>query len=480
DNASSQNYLLLNNVTASAISAVYDLTDYYRIQPVFSSNTLKALVPAGSAERKIVFSADENIHFITTLTPVSSQNALLGKFYDFLNENADSVFVIITHPKLWSEALQYAALKQTKGFNVLVADINELYNQFGYGIPKHPQSIRNFCKFLYYNFNTSPGYIFIIGKSIELTDIRFNSANYSMCLVPTIGYPSIDNFFTSGISGTIDWVPSIPVGRLAANTSTDVLNYKNKVQRYYQEQENTGPSASVQNVENKLWMKKVLHFGGGAGATQQDDFKSYLEVYEQIIEDTLYGGHVTGIYKNSSQVIDVQQAENIKELINSGSSIMTFFGHSSAQGFDLSVDDPANYQNDGRYPLVIANGCYSGNIHLPLSTSSSVSEQFVLAPNAAIAFLASSAVGYATPLHNYTTYLYQNIAYKNYQGAIGKSILNTINQYAGLNPNNYLIKATTLEMTLHGDPSLKINPHSLPDYDIERDFSVYFTPEYIS
>ncbi|RMG78339.1 MAG: hypothetical protein D6707_09985, partial [Bacteroidetes bacterium] len=33
DNASSQNYLLLNNVTASAISAVYDLTDYYRIQP---------------------------------------------------------------------------------------------------------------------------------------------------------------------------------------------------------------------------------------------------------------------------------------------------------------------------------------------------------------------------------------------------------------------------------------------------------------
>ena len=61
---------------------------------------------------------------------------------------------------------------------------------------------------------------------------------------------------------------------------------------------------SVYDIPSKLWQKHVLHFGGGADAQEQFQFKNYLFQYENYLEDTLFGGDVNSFYKTVSDAID--------------------------------------------------------------------------------------------------------------------------------------------------------------------------------
>jgi hypothetical protein len=143
------------------------------------------------------------------------------------------------------------------------------------------------------------------------------------------------------------------------------------------------------------------------------------------LENESFGGNVTGFYKTVSDPIDPITLYEVNEYINSGVSIMTFFGHASADGFDQNVDDPANWNNQGKYPLVVGNACLTGNIHEP--TAYSASEEYVLIENrGSIAFLANVKQAFSTSLHVYSDELFRQISTDNYGGTIGQHIQYTI------------------------------------------------------
>ncbi len=52
--------------------------------------------------------------------------------------------------------------------------------------------------------------------------------------------------------------PSIPIGRLSAISGNEVGNYLQKVKEYEQAQ-----ASASQTLDNKLWMKNVVHVIGG-------------------------------------------------------------------------------------------------------------------------------------------------------------------------------------------------------------------------
>ena len=84
---------------------------------------------------------------------------------------------------------------------------------------------------------------------------------------------------------------------------------------------------------------------------------------------------------------------------------MTFFGHATADGFDQNVDDPANWNNKGKYPIVIGNACLVGDIHQPNNVGSS--EEFVLIEDkGAIAFLANVRQAYSNGLFVFSKTLF--------------------------------------------------------------------------
>jgi hypothetical protein len=96
-----------------------------------------------------------------------------------------------------------------------------------------------------------------------------------------------------------------------------------------------------------------------------------------------------------------------------------------------------------------------------------------------IAFLASTHFGIAPQLDDYNTLLYNQLGVEDYGAAVGDNIKIVIEKLVKESPNEYFTRADFEEMTLHGDPALKINPHAKPDYIIE-DPLIKISPTFIS
>ncbi|HET6992282.1 MAG TPA: C25 family cysteine peptidase, partial [Bacteroidia bacterium] len=269
-------------------------------------------------------------------------------------------------------------------------------------------------------------------------------------LVPTYGYPPCDNSLTAGLNGTL-WEPAIPTGRIAARDSAEAQWYLNKVISY----ESQAPAE---------WMKYVLHFGGGTTSWEQQQYAGYLNNYKQTIEDTLFGGTVQTYLKTSAAPIQINQSDSLRQRIEAGVSMMTFFGHASGTGFDQSIDDPSTYNNVDRYPFLLANSCYAGDIHSPGISSS---EAFTLIDQkGTIGYLASVGLGIPGYLDIYSSRIYRSVGQVLYGQPIGDCIKWTVNNAETTNPQDLMLKSTVMEMTLEGDPAVVINSFPYPDYEI--------------
>ena len=141
-------------------------------------------------------------------------------------------------------------------------------------------------------------------------------------------------------------------------------------------------------------------------------------------------------------------------MVNAGAGLLTFFGHGSPYGFDQAIDEPQLYSNAGKYPFLYANSCYSGDIHDP--NAETVSKKFVFAKaKGSVGFLATTSLGFIYALNDFATYFYRNLTSGKYNQGIGDVIQATSfhNSFSG-KPE---IDFTGLDMTLHGDPAVRIS-----------------------
>ncbi len=435
---------------SSAIPSVYDLTRNKVIKCVLNSQTLKFLVPASTTPVKIIISAPE-----ATLKP----NRI--KACQFINPlSVQSEYIIVSHQRIWESATVYKNYR-----NAVLADIDQLYDQFAYGIDKHPVAIRNYISFALSQWTRKPEYLLIAGKGVGAAVTRKSASAWDQCLVPPMGYPASDNLLSSRIREPM-LSPALATGRIAAQTNSELMIYLDKV-------------IAMQANTPDAWMKHIIHFSGGIDAIEQGNFARYLKAYETIIEDTLFGGYVSTFRKNSSSPIQITQTDSVKSLINGGVTFMTFFGHAAATvGFDQNIDEPSSYTNVGRYPFIMANSCYAGNIHL--TTNSTISEKWILIANkGAIGFLASVNEGQPALLNTFSTNFYQQLAYESYGLGIGMVFRNTALKIFQQYPYSQGLKSTIQEFTLHGDPAVILNQFQQPDLALTNR-SVWFEPREVT
>ncbi|PCI94307.1 MAG: hypothetical protein COB15_14505 [Flavobacteriales bacterium] len=466
-----KSYLNFNNFNATGNVIFYEITNGKRIDVVSAGGIHKCLVPNTIAsEVECFIGSDGEVKSITNLVPVGGT----GSFVDFSTVAIDTAFVIITHSSLMTEANDYAAYRSSglgskpNPQNPIIFNIDDLYDQFAYGVEKHPFSIRNFIDYISDVWPSQPNYLFLLGKAIKPSQSRKDAANFKNNLVPSFGDPASDNMLSSGLNGTVN-EPLIPTGRIAAKTGTDITWYLNKIIDY----ENPLQPISYPFDENK-WMKRVLHFGGGSTSNEQGSIIYYLNNYETTIEDTLFGGDVHSFLKNSTAPIQITLADTIKDYIENGVALMTFYGHSSAAGgFDQNIDDVNLWPNqNGKYPFMLGLGCHAGDIHM--AAANSTSEDYVIFNDkGVIGYLSSVGTETISDLNVFAREFHNNLAYSNYGGSVGGHIKNTNMQQIGVN------QRTAAGMTLHGDPSLVINSFDKPDYMIEAP-TVTFNPSVVT
>jgi hypothetical protein len=465
---------------------IFDLTNLVVMQGIVGTNdSVYFNLPASASNRNLIITSQATSDIETI--PVLQKRV----FVDYTNPGNEGDFIIISNPVLYNDGKgnnyvqQYADFKNSCGYHSVVVDINQLYDQFAYGVQRHPLSIRNFALYARQHWTIKPKYILLIGKGSEWEsgeiDANLNYADFNddpadyipLCLVPTFGTPGADELFTAT---TYNPTPAIPVGRISTTNPADIAAYLQKAKDFVSNQTTT---PALQTIANKLWQKDILHFAGGSDASQEMEFQSFLLNYQNIIQGTFYGGNVATFLKSSPNPVQQATSQTIYSAINNGVSLMTFFGHSSPDGFDFSVDNPADLNNYKKYPLLISNGCYLGDI---FQLTPGESEQYVNIPNkGAIAFLGSSYLADDGNLFNFSNGFYKNICQKSYNNAIGDAIVHTVKYLVDTAYAGDIIgaKLTAEQMILCGDPSLGLNNHAKPDYDLEPS-TVHFMPSVIT
>ncbi len=447
---------------------LYDLTNHKRIDVFQSGNVFQALVDNdnGSSPKICFISSQSNIQ-TPSVSKISYNSSNLGHFNNIGAMALDSAFVIITNRSLWSEAQFYKNYRNQQAPNInrtALFDVDELYDQFSYGIQKHPLSIKNFSHYILDTWPSEAQHIFLIGKSISPSDFRLNPSLFATSAVATFGVPPSDILLTSGINGS-QWEPRIPIGRLSALDGSDVNNYLQKVTEY----------EIAQAGNPQPWQKEILHFGGGNDVQQQSELAGYLSQFENIMEDSLFGGRVTTYRKFNNDPIQINLSDTLQAQIDSGVAVMAFFGHASGSGFDASTDEPSQYGNHGKYPLVIANSCFAGDFH---TTQKSVSEKFVLEPGkAAIGFIASVGLGIPYFLFEYSKAFFEQASYYDYGATVGQLMQKAVQKIQVSNGDGE--KQVSSEMSLQGDPAIRLNSFIKPDYAIDES-NIHFTPTTIT
>lgn len=437
------------------------------------------------SSRRVFICASPQIGTISSFQPVT--------FIDYKQSAHQGNFIILTHkgmhvPYQGKDMIrEYAAYRNDitgGGYDTLTVDIDQLYEQFSYGVRKHCIAIRNFSNFVETYFSKPrPYYIFLVGKGQLYGSGRRNAARYKLNQIPTFGSPGSDELLSAWQH---DKFSHIAISRLSVYEPREIKIYLDKLQAYERQQrENAG--TGEQNVLNKDWMKQVIHLSGGSDIYQQQLFDGYLntmyanplaEPMKPIIEDTAFGANVHVFKKTSSAPVQMSSSAKLDSLINNGVSIINFFGHSAFSTLEFAIDNPGSYKNYGRFPLMISNGCFTGNLFEDPANDPNhqrgLSERFIVPdttsnPNiGAIAYLSTSDLGISTGLNYFTNTLYQEIARRHYGNTLGECIRITrdsLLRNQNLNAQDIIIAAE--QMLLNGDPAIRINPHTNVDYTID-------------
>lgn len=474
-------YLEITNFnTGIATPVLYDVTNGKRI----TANTavagkLRFVLPASVAARSLVLvsEADENISFITRL---QTRN-----FINYANTSLQGNYLIISNKRLMTgsnpvEAYRlYRSSAAGGSYTARTYDIDELEDQFAFGIKKHPLSVKNFLRYARSSFVNQPGFVFLMGKAVSYDEYRKNQSSVyadQLNLVPTFGWPASDNLIASANNEPI---PTTNVGRLAAVSPEEVQIYLDKIKEYEQQQQNT-----LQTIANKAWMKTNVHVTGANDPGLDFSLTASLNNYRNIIQDTLFGGNVFSFNKTTTGTATPITDALMTSLFEDGISLLNYFGHSSATVLDYNLNSPYDYNNKGKYPVFIVNGCNAGNIYSYDTTRffliSSLSENFVLAKDrGAIGYIASTHFGVQSYLDAYNKGFYQSLANVDYNRPVSYNINDAINSLviARLDSTTRYLHAE--ETCLHGDPALKVNAHEKPDFVVEEP-QVIINPTFIS
>lgn len=477
--ASGAQYIEITNFNAGAAAPVlYDLTNNRRyVADIAVAGKYRFVLPADAARNFVLVSQANGIGTVSQLQ--------VRNFVNFANTANQGDYLLITHSSLRNggdPVEQYRAYRSSVAggsYNARIYDIDELTDQFAFGIRKHPLSVRNFLRYSRATFSTAPKQVFIIGKGVTYDEYAYNQGTAQadqLNLVPTFGYPGSDIMLAAE---GVQPVPATPIGRLSAITPAEVSVYLAKMIAYEAAQR-----SPLQTIAEKEWMKNVVHVAGANDAFLDAAITGRLSFYKTIIQDTSYGGRVYDFNKATTGPATAITDALLRSLLKNGIGVLTYFGHGSSTILDYNLPDVATWDNNGRYPLFLMLGCNVGNIFsydaARLSVRQTLSEKYILAAQSGgIGLLASTHFGTYGELDVLADKFYTALGRTKYNQPIGEVLQESARQLLP-NANSSMLMRLHLEQhILHGDPALRANSFPKPDYVIEEP-KVIINPAFIS
>jgi hypothetical protein len=298
-----------------------------------------------------------------TKTPASISEDTASSLADDAN-GAD--YILITHHDLgwngdgeqedWLNNL--VALRQAQGLRVKVVDVNDIYDEFSYGLFT-PQAIRDFLQYAYENWTPpAPQYVLLAGDASY--DYKDNLGVGTVNFVPSyavfteyMGETLTDEWFAT-ISGD-DAVPDLYIGRLPVSTKAQAAIMVDKIITY-------------ENAPNsKTWQKNTLLVSDN----QEDEWESVFETINQEAAALIPPAMNTPSKEYLADYEAVGPLRTaIKDKINhDGTLLVNYSGHGSwymwADENIFNNTDAAGLTNTGMLPFFVAMTCMNGYFAFP-------------------------------------------------------------------------------------------------------------------
>lgn len=155
----------ITNTTASQPIILSLGTIPRKLQPVYANGGVSFLLPnsADNSDQKIIFSDINQIGSIGQLKAVNG----FGYFTDFSQLNVEKALLMVYHPSLSAAATDYKNYRNSGAggsYNSILANVSELYFQFGGGIEKHINGIRRFAQYMYDQSTEKPVGLFLMER----------------------------------------------------------------------------------------------------------------------------------------------------------------------------------------------------------------------------------------------------------------------------------------------------------------------------
>ncbi len=437
----------VGNVSFSKINAnspiVYNITDVYNI---------KKLKVGASTATNVQFITDpavktkENIYYQSSIFIKPDS---IKPYISRLTLNSTANYLIISNKKLKASAERYRDFRSSAegGSHIVeLVYIDDLYNDFGYGILS-PLAIKNYLRLKL--ASPSPKNLLLIGKAFS----AYTGINSATDLVPSIGYPASDLLLSSGIISHID-VFGLATGRIPATTDIEVDDYLLKVKAHL-------------NQAQIFERKKVFHFNGGKTNAEITNFGTIMDNLGIIAVESDFGASLQS--KRKTDPAATAQPANLGPTVNGGQALMGYFGHSSYTSLDFNIGfttDPVQNYNNSQYPIFYFSGCAFNNYFREINT---LSKDWIFAKNkGAVAIVGQSYYGYESALTKHGTQFYETIFKSAVEPTIGEALKissQKVQSKAGFTAIDVLNNNQTL---LFGDPEVKIFGFREPDYMIDQ------------
>ena len=467
-------YFEIENFNGGSNPVLYDVTNSKRFIPVQTDGKYKFLIePTASISRKFVFAnTGESNTNVKQIEQLEKKN-----YTDYSQADVQGDYIIVTHNRLREGAVdQISRYKEYResdiggSYTVAIADIEELYDQFAWGIDKHPMAMKSFLNYAYATWDNTPKLLNIIGKGVRYDNTRTDASIRDKCLIPPYGHSATDLMFTS--QTTQNYFPIMAVGRIPANTSDEVRAYLDKIVEYDDWITNT---RDCDKITDRKWMKDIIHIAKGWGVNETEIFQSNLDVYKEVVIKENLGYNLVEEFQDFTGAIpdnlenNYQPAPGIKLRMEEGLAFINYVGHSAPKVsyWQFDMQHPSEYNNEGKYPFMLSNSCFVGKIS-DFHDKTCMGEDYILADNGgAIGFLAAVALSSPSFLHLFTSDFVENLAVDNYGATIGECIQATIQGI--YNPNDDNVRVVCNEFTYAGDPAIKAYQWEQPEYLLKEE-----------
>jgi hypothetical protein len=292
-----------------------------------------------------------------------------------INNEAD--YILITHRDLgWDEQglplnwlRDLAALRQNQGLRVRVVDVEDILDEFSYGIVT-PQAIRDFLSYAYTSWiPPAPQYVLLVGDySLDYKDnwmewlaaYGMGEGNAQPNYVPAYSiYPPhggetvCDDWFVQ-VAGD-DMVPDLHIGRLPAKSAQEAADMAGKILSY----ETT--------ANTKTWEKNVLLVADNMTEPSWEFFEPMNEDVAELLPEG-FNEPFRGYLEDYATPGDL--TTYIKTKINEGALILHYSGHGGEfrwasegifeDGYAGYRQDVQDLANGDRLPFVVSMSCRSG------------------------------------------------------------------------------------------------------------------------